>query len=231
MTAPSTETPDRLAATLGHRFGQPELLAAALSHPSLGEKGGSGYERLEFLGDRVLALCVADLLYRRYPAEDEGQLSSRLIALVRREALAGVATDIGLAQHVRVAPGALAPTGKARETLLSDACEAVIGALFLDGGLDTARQFVYRHWEARLEAVRPPPLDAKTALQEWLQGRGQPLPVYKVVGQEGPAHAPRFAVTAMAADGRSAVADGPNKRAAEQVAAARLLEMLERSDE
>ena len=215
-----------------HRFAAPELLQAALTHPSTGgRESRHRYERLEFLGDRVLGMSIAELLYRRFPGEDEGALSKRLVGLVRREALAEVAESIGLARHIDVAASARADSGRARESMLADACEAVLGALYLDGGLEPARAFVHRHWEAMLDATPKPPHDAKTSLQEWLQGRGLALPVYTVVGQEGPAHAPVFTVEVLAENGQSATAEGANKRVAEQAAAERLLSVLETADE
>jgi ribonuclease III len=217
-----------LANLVRHTFAAPELLQAALTHPSTGGKESRHhYERLEFLGDRVLALSIAELLYKRFPTEDEGALSKRLVGLVRREALAEVAESIGLARHITVAMSARAESGRARESMLADACEALLGALYLDGGLEPARAFVHRHWETLLDATPKPPHDAKTSLQEWLQGRGFSLPVYTVVSQEGPAHAPVFTVEVLAENGQSATADGANKRAAEQAAAELLLAALE----
>ncbi len=211
-----------------HIFAEPELLQAALTHPSTGGKESRHrYERLEFLGDRVLGLNIAERLYQRFPTEDEGALSKRLVGLVRREALAEVAESIGLEHHITSAPSARADSGRARESMLADACEALIGALYLDGGLEPARAFVHRHWETLLDATPKPPHDAKTSLQEWLQGRGMSLPDYQVIAQEGAAHAPVFTVQVLAENGQSAKADGTNKRAAEQAAATLLLAALE----
>lgn len=217
---------------LRYTFDDTDLLTAALTHPSTGPRESRNrYERLEFLGDRVLAVCIAELLYRRFPTEDEGALSKRLVALVRREALAEVAEAIGLERHLTVASSARADAGRARESMLSDACEALIGAVYLDGGLAPARAFVHRHWETLLDATATPPLDPKTSLQEWLQGRGMDLPQYEVLTQNGPAHAPVFTIRVTAADGKAAEAQGANKRAAEQAAAAELLALLETADE
>jgi len=222
-----------LAQLVGHTFADPDLLTAALTHPSAGEKPvRQSYERLEFLGDRVLGLSIAELLLERFPKENEGDLSKRLVSLVRAETLANVAERLNLVTHLEVGASALGETGRARISMLSDACEALIGALFLDGGLDPARAFVRRHWAEIVEAgATVLPLDPKTALQEWLQGRGQPLPTYAVLGREGPAHAPEFTIEVAAGDGRSAQAVGASKRAAEQAAAEVLLNRLEASDE
>ena len=222
----------KLAGILQYSFKDASLLEAARTHPSTGARAGrDSYERLEFLGDRVLAVSIAELLYQRYPAENEGALSKRLVSLVRRETLAQVAERLRLEDHLRFAESARAEGGKARESMLSDACEALIGAVYLDGGLEPARAFVHRHWEPLLESAGSPPLDPKTALQEWLQGNGHPLPDYQVVSQEGPAHAPEFTVRVSAAGGQSAEAAGSSKRRAEQAAATKLLQQLEAGGE
>ena len=224
--------PASLAALLRYEFRDPNLLRSALTHPSTGErKDRRTYERLEFLGDRVLALSIAELLLERFPGDNEGSLSKRLVSLVRAETLAEVADGIGLGEHIDMAVSARAESGRARVSMLADACEAVIGALYLDGGLEPARAFVRHHWAEAVEAGgKGPPLDPKTALQEWLQGRGLPLPSYAIVGQEGPAHAPEFTVRVSADDERSATATGASKRAAEQAAAEALLAELEASE-
>ena len=216
-----------LDALLGYRFRDRDLLVCALTHPSTGErKERHAYQRLEFLGDRVLALAVAELLLERFPAEDEGALSRRHIGLVRRETIAQVADNIGLGSHVDASASAKAEEGRARESMLADTCEAVIGALFLDGGLSPARAFIRRHWAEAVIASRQPPRDPKTALQEWLQGKGLPLPTYRVVAQAGSAHAPEFTIEVTADDSRRATAIGASKRSAEQAAACTLLAEL-----
>src|SRR5262249_49728086 len=149
-----------------------------------------GNERLEFLGDRVLGLVTADALLRVFPNENEGDLAPRLAALVSAPTLARVATGFGLAAHIKVARGQKADT--VETAVLADACEAVIGALYLDGGLAAAEKFISAHWSALMRADIVPPKDAKTALQEWAQARGLPLPVYRVQDSSGPAHAPSF---------------------------------------
>ncbi len=222
-----------LADLVGHRFADPNLLTAALIHPSAGERAArQAYERLEFLGDRVLGLAVAELLIERFPDENEGLLSQRLVSLVRGETCAEVAERLGLGDHLELAPSAMEEAGQGRISMLGDACEAVIGALYLDGGLEPARNFVRRHWADLVEAgAKSLPRDPKTALQEWLQGRGMALPVYTVLTQDGPAHAPLFTIQVSAEDGRSGQATGASKRAAEQAAAENLLNLLEASDD
>ncbi|MCC6468762.1 MAG: ribonuclease III [Alphaproteobacteria bacterium] len=230
MTRRTVKPADDLSAlesALGHRFADRSLLQLALTHASAGASRLGDNQRLEFLGDRVLSLIVAELLYQRFPGEEEGALARRHAALVRQEALTEVARAIALGSHLRFAGGEAA--GKRREGgagALADACEALIAALYLDGGLAAARAFVARAWEGMITADPTPPRDAKTALQEWAQARGEPLPRYAIVGREGPDHEPLFTVTATLKDGRQAKASGANKRAAEQAAAAVLLEQI-----
>ncbi len=221
----SAAADDRLAAAgaaLGHAFSRPALLAEALTHPSAPGAGG-GYERFEFLGDRVLALIVADMLLAAFPGEDEGALAKRFAALVRRESLALVAERLRLGGFVELSKGEEESGGRSNPALLADALEAMIAALYLDGGLAAAEAFVRRHWSAMMEAAETPPQDAKTRLQEWAQGAAKPLPTYTTVGVEGPPHNPTFAVEVRVAGHPPAAASGSSKRAAEQAAAAALL--------
>ncbi len=222
----SAAAPAGLTERLGHGFARPELLARALTHPSAANRQGGiddSYERLEFLGDRVVGLIVADLLLARFPREPEGALAVRHAELVRRETLAEVAGEIGLDDYLRLAKGEEAAGERHNPALLADACEAVIGALYLDGGLAVAWAFVERLWGARLEAVARPPQDAKTGLQEWAQARALGLPKYREVGREGPAHEPYFTIEVAVAGEGPARGEGRSKRLAEQAAAARLL--------
>ncbi len=214
-----------LEQALGHRFARPGLLGLALTHSSASHDGRSN-QRLEFLGDRVLGLVVAQALYERFPDEEEGALAPRLAALVRREALARVAQDIGLGGHVVMSQGEEQAGGCDNPSILADACEAVIAALYLDGGMETAQRFIRRHWLALMEEDTAPPKDAKTKLQEWAQGRGLALPEYTETDRQGPAHAPVFSVQVSVEGADPAAATGPSKRAAEQAAAAALLERI-----
>jgi ribonuclease-3 len=215
---------------VGHSFREPALLQQAVTHASLlarrADRAGTGYERLEFLGDRVLGLLVAELLFRDFPAEDEGALARRFAALVSREGLARVAGKLGLGAFLRLGPGERDGGGRDNPALLADACEAVIGALYLDGGLEAARRFVEPNWRPLVAEELRPPQDAKTALQEWAQGHGLPLPVYRLVSAEGPPHDPRFTVEVRVADKGTAAGAGRSKRAAEQLAAQALLRQL-----
>jgi ribonuclease-3 len=214
---------------LGHHFTHPELLAEALTHRSAAQgranrRSTGSNERLEFLGDRVLGLIVAEWLIERFPDEQEGKLGLRFADLVSREALADIGTSIGYARAVNLG-AASAATEAAGANVLADAMEAALGALYLDSGIDQARLFVRRAWEKRVAAQILPPEDPKTLLQMWLQGRGKPLPVYTVVSAEGPSHAPSFVISVTGA-GRSGTGEAGNKRAAERAAAACLLAQL-----
>jgi ribonuclease-3 len=221
------------AAALGYTFANRDLLREALTHRSAVDRQRGrnldlrhGNERLEFLGDRVLSLAVADVLIRRFPDESEGELARRHAALVRAETLAEVARAIGLGAHLTLAESEEATGGREKPAILADACEAVIGALYRDGGLDAARRFVERYWVPRIEHEAKPPRDPKTALQEWAQGRGLPLPSYREVGREGPPHAPQF-IMEVAVRGRvPAQGSGKTKREAERAAATAMLDAL-----
>jgi ribonuclease-3 len=228
----ATAATDDLSTTLRHEFAQPALLTEALTHASaLGraQRHGPrqrGYERLEFLGDRVLGLVVAEMLYRRFPDEAEGPLTRRHTQLVRRESLTEVARAIDLGRHVILSSGEQAARTADSGGILADVCEAVIAALYLDGGLPVAARFIERHWAARIEAESTPPRDPKTALQEWAQGRGLPLPLYETVKTEGPAHQRHFTVSVTVATLSPETATGASKRAAEIAAAAALLAQI-----
>jgi ribonuclease-3 len=226
-----------LARAIGYEFSRPELLSEALTHPSAlaAERGRGrarrrlaprGYERLEFLGDRVLGLIIADLLWRRFEHEPEGHLTRRHTHLVRREALARVANAIGLGNYLVLSRAETAVGTAANPGILADACEALIAAIYLDSGFEAASAFVHRFWEQLLAEMEGPPRDPKTALQEWAQGRGLELPVYKLVGRSGPHHALLFTVAASVAGHVPATATASSKRAAEAAAAAMLLDRL-----
>jgi ribonuclease-3 len=218
---------------LGHHFAKPALLREALTHRSASpragirrtaaQKHGAGSnERLEFVGDRVLGLLMAEWLAERFPHEQEGALGRRLSHLVSQPVLAAVADAIGLHDALAVSPGEAKAGVKKRATVLADALEAALGAVYLDGGLAPARAFVRKAWDAAMTAQAEPPKDPKSALQEWAQTRGPDLPVYTLTGRSGPPHAPEFAVT-VSAGGATGCGIAGNKRAAEQAAAADLL--------
>lgn len=220
---------------LAYRFRRPDLLEEALTHSSACPARGRGnpsarrrvaYERLEFLGDRVLGLAVADMLFHSFPQENEGALARRHAALVRREALARVAGTLGLDGAMIMSKGEEESGGRHNPTILADACEAVLGAVYADGGLEDAVAIIRRHWEPMMAEAVTPPKDAKTGLQEWAQGRGKPLPVYQTLGTEGPQHDPCFLIS-VTVDGFPPVTGrGASKRVAEQAAAAAMLEKV-----
>ncbi len=213
-------------ALLGHRFADKKLLTEALTHRSAaGAKGQGSNERLEFIGDRVLGLIVAEWLLEKFPHEREGALGLRLAALVSAPALAGVAEAHGIAALLAVAPGESKRGVRVGANVLADALEALIGALFLDAGFAAARDFVRRVMADAVESQFLPPKDSKTALQEWALKRALPLPVYDVVAQSGPSHAPKFVIRATVGDAR-ATGEAGSKRGAEQEAARLLLGML-----
>lgn len=215
-----------LAETLGHTFSHPDILRRAVTHASAEPRAWNAYERLEFLGDRVLALAVAEQLLDRFPHEREGSIAKRHVSLVRRETLAEVAHTIDLGRYLIVSRGEDEAGARASDTILSDAMEAVIGALYLDGGLAAAQRFILKQWNPLLELDLRPPQDPKTALQEWAQGRRLPLPVYATIAQTGPAHAPEFTVEVRVEGVHPQRATGKSKRLAEQGAAAAMLENL-----
>ena len=212
----------RLEERIGHSFTDRELLERALTHASVGEGAAKvrHYERLEFLGDRVLNLMAAERLMSLDPEAREGELSRKLSNLVNYRACAEVAREIGLGEALRLSPSATKVGARESEAVLGDACEALIGALYVDAGLDAARAFFLRFWKdafAELGGVRPK--DPKTQLQEWAQGRGLPLPAYEIVEREGPAHAPIFTVRVTLQGYDPEEARGRSRQEAEKAAA------------
>lgn len=216
----------RLEAALGYRFHDESLLERALTHVSAASLGGphASYERLEFLGDRVLGLAVATLLYRNFPDAAEGELAQRYNSLVRRETCAEVAAGLGIDAALRLGAHEVDSGGRRRSALLADACEAVLAAVYLDGGYLSAQAVIERAWAPHMRRTRRPERDPKTALQEWLQSRGLPPPVYEEAGREGPDHAPFFTIRVVGEAFEPATGAGASKREAEQNAARAVLE-------
>jgi ribonuclease-3 len=211
---------------IGYRFKDAALLEQALTHISAlsGPRNRAGsYQRLEFLGDHVLGLIVSDMLFRAFPKADEGELSRRLADLVRKEACADVARAIDLGAAIRLGTSEINAGGRSRTAILADVCEALIGAIFIDGGYKAASEVIGRLWEARMRTPVRPLRDPKTILQEWAQARGLPTPAYREVERKGPDHDPEFRVTVELPDRRPAEGLGRSKRAAEQAAAAAML--------
>jgi ribonuclease-3 len=215
-----------LASVLGHAFRDSALLEQALTHPSAASPARPDNQRLEFLGDRVLGLCIAEALLEAYPEAAEGALAPRFNALVRRETLAEVAAEIGLGQHLRLGRSESISGGRRKAAILADATEAVIAALYLDGGMGAARAFIASHWRGRLRDLAVLPTDAKTLAQEWAQARGLAPPVYRLTAQSGPDHAPVFTVEAGLETGETAAGQARSKKMAEQEAASALLGQL-----
>lgn len=216
-----------LDTAIGWRFTKPLLLTEALTHSSAAEgrrHAAPDNERLEFLGDRVLGLLLAEKLFQLYPSAPESALALRLNSLVNRQACARAARRADLGPHLVLSRAEEQAGGRDKETILADACEALIAALYLDGGLAAARGFVDRFWQAELDAQAEQPLrDAKTALQEWAAARGRGTPAYQVLGREGPDHAPVFRVDVRVGAELRASGEGRSKREAERAAALALL--------
>ena len=207
-----------LERTLGHVFANRALLERALTHASLDSV--HSYERLEFLGDRVLGLVVAQMLLDRFPDEDEGEIGRRFAALVNAESLSQVGAELRLSDHILAGPGVT------NEAIVADVVEALIAAMYRDGGFAVAEAFVRRIWEPLIETVVRPPRDPKTALQEWAQAGGRGLPNYHELARKGPDHAPLFTVEVRLEGVDPVQATGPSKRTAERDAAAIMLQML-----
>jgi len=214
-----------LETKLGYRFKDPVLLERALTHASVrgGKVARFDNERLEFIGDRVLGLAIAEALNGQYPEASEGELARRYNRLVRGEACAKVARTIGLGDHLILSESEADSGGRNKTTILADAAEALLGAVFIDGGFEKARGVVHRLWREQSELVPEVAVDAKSALQEWAQGQGLALPRYTVVARNGPDHAPRFTAEVLIAGKAPAQGEGASKRIAEQAAATALL--------
>lgn len=212
---------------IGHVFARPELLIRALTHASLSSPTRPDNQRLEFLGDRVLGLVMAETLLSLDKTAAEGQLAPRFNALVRKETCADVARDCGLGEVLKLGRSEMLSGGRRKEALLGDALEAVIAAVYVDGGLEAARRMVLRLWGDRIARVEADARDPKTTLQEWAQARGMAPPAYVLTDRTGPDHAPVFTVEARLASGESESATASSKRQAEQEAARALLRRVE----
>lgn len=215
--------PEELIQRLGYRFKKSELLDEALTHVSAPNANGQSYQRLEFLGDRVLGLAIAEMLFETFPGAPEGEMSRRLAELVRRESCAEIAISWDVGPYLKLGAGEAHSGERRNPTILADVCEAIIGGVFLDSGYEAAKDLVQRSFKDLLAAPRRPLRDPKSALQEWAQGRGLPPPTYTVVEQTGPDHAPKFRVMVKVKGGESEFGLGTSKRIAEQAAARSLL--------
>ncbi len=226
MTRAAKAAQNEVEDRIGYRFAERALLERALTHMSAlsGARARAGsYQRLEFLGDHVLGLVISDMLFRAFPAADEGELSRRLADLVRKETCADVARQMDLGPAMRLGNSEVHAGGRQRAAILADVCEALIGAVFVDGGYAPAADLVERFWENRMLRPVRPLRDPKTMLQEWAQGRGMPAPSYREVERSGPDHDPEFRVVVELADREPTEGVGRSKRSAEQAAAAAML--------
>jgi ribonuclease-3 len=211
---------------IGYKFADKALLERAVTHISALAGGATrvnSYQRLEFLGDRVLGLVVSDMLYRAFPKANEGELSRRLADLVRKETCAEVARAMDLGPALKLGNSESHAGGRLRTTILADACEALVGAVFIDGGYQAADALIAKFWEERMLKPLHPLRDPKTMLQEWAQARGLPTPAYSEMARTGPHHDPEFRVAVALPDKPPAEGKGSSKRAAEQAAAAAML--------
>lgn len=218
---------------IDYQFTSPGLLKEALTHPSLSrsqqesKEGVKNYERLEFLGDSVLGLVISDLLIHAYPNENEGDLARRKAGLICREMLANIASDMELGKYLSMTSGEKNLGGKENAANLENALEAVIGALYLDGGIEVAKTFIQTYWGDAMQEMKAPPMDPKTALQEWAQALGKPLPKYVLLKQEGPSHSPIFTIEVRVEGEPPVQAQGTSKRMAERSAAEQMLESVQ----
>lgn len=208
----------KLEENIGYAFQDKSLLQTALTHSSTGE--GENYERLEFLGDRVLGLVVAELLYKKFGHEKEGDMARRLASLVQGSFLAQIAREISLGTYIRFSEAELQAGGGENENILADVFEALIGALYLDSGYDQCRSLIEKLWGDRLHIMSKPPQHPKTRLQEWAQAKGLALPEYKIIGQSGPDHAPIFDIELSVEGYDPIIAQGRSRQIAEREVAA-----------
>ncbi len=210
---------------IGYKFADKDLLERALTHISAlsGGNRAASYQRLEFLGDHVLGLVISDMLYRAFPKANEGELSRRLADLVRKDTCAEVARAMDLGPALKLGNSESHAGGRRRTTILADVCEALVGAVFIDGGYQAADDLIVRFWKERMLKPLGPLRDPKTMLQEWAQARGLPTPAYRELARTGPHHDPEFRVAVVLPDRPPAEGLGSSKRAAEQAAAAAML--------
>ena len=212
-----------LEQVLKYKFKNPNLLKTALTHSSASSHVEKNYERLEFLGDRVLGVSVASLLYKIFPDEPEGNLSQRFTALVCQETVAEVARTLDLGRFMIVVGEEI----RENESVLCDVCEAVIGAIYIDAGVEAAINFVNHHWGDLIDKRVAPPKDAKTTLQEIAHVKGFGAPHYEIINRQGPEHAPIFTVRLKLENGPEVTGKGHNKKLAEFAAAAKMLEQIQ----
>jgi len=209
---------------LGYSFKDESLIREALTHPSL--EGTPSYQRLEFIGDRVLGLAIAAWMFELHPNADEGGLASRHTNLVRREACAKIAADLNLGDFIHMAKSSEDTGGRKRETIIADVCESVIGAIYLEAGYLEAEKIIRKFWHEMAHNVKVAKRDAKTRLQELVQSRGKSTPVYTTIDKKGPDHQPTFTIVVSVQGEGEETAKGFSKRDAEQLAAEKILKRL-----
>ena len=215
------------SARLGHVFAEPEFLIQAVTHSSLSSPTRSDNQRLEFLGDRVLGLVIAEALSDRDSTASEGVMAPRFNALVRKETCADIARELDLGAALKMGRSEMISGGRRKQAILADAMEAVIAAVYRDAGFEVARALVLRLWDSRIDAAKEDARDAKTTLQEWAQARGMKPPQYVEVGRTGPDHAPIFKIEARLSNGMSGAGSAESKRNAQQAAAKAVLMQME----
>ena len=226
MNKTTSKTTNAVEKILGHEFKDVSLLETALTHSSAAESHLNSNERLEFLGDRVLGVVIAQILYDKFEDENEGSLARRFAALTSRDALADVAGSLGIDGFIETSPADSATSKRGKQTLLADTMEALLGALFLDGGLEVVSSFITTNWDKLLNSDINPPKDAKTELQEWTQANGLGLPEYKLVKQSGPDHAPLFTIALAISGHGKHIGKGSSRRNGEMDAAETFLRTL-----
>ncbi len=209
---------------IGYHFKDRDWLERALTHSSTADD--KNYERLEFLGDRVLGLIMADALFQRFPNEAEGGMARRHSALVQGRTIAAVGQMTGIGEHIIMSIAERASGGSEKENIVADVMEAMLGAIYLDGGLDAAREVISRLWGETIDTLTDAPLDPKTELQEWVQARGLPLPAYEIIEKIGPDHAPEFVLEVRVEGEKPVTANGASRRQAEKTAARVMLRRL-----
>lgn len=224
---------ESLEQLIGYHFTNKALLEEALTHPSVTSRNKANdlvnYERLEFLGDAVLGLVVAQLVMETYPAEREGSLAKRLSALVRGESLAQIAITIGIGKYIRMTSGEASMGGRDNPSNIENALEALIGAIYQDGGLQAAQDFIHTHWSSLVNGMLEPPKDPKTTLQEWAQAYALPIPTYDLLEVEGPSHSPIFTIKLEVSGQNPTIAKGETKKKAEKKAAKMMLAQIHAS--
>jgi len=207
---------ENLQEIIGYSFKDNDLLCVALTHSST---GANNYERLEFLGDRVLGLIISSLLFEKFPEENEGDLAKRLAYLVQGETLAKLSKQIPLGDYIVMSESEFGAGGTKNDHILADVFESVLGAMYLDGGITACDSFIKRYWKNILTTMKEPPQHPKTEIQEWAQSKGIPLPIYKIIGQSGPDHAPIFEVKLVIKGYDSVIASGKSRAEAEKIVA------------